>query len=265
MNFKHRESVKPKLLDVPVNQVELRHDRPRRNIDQDVIDRMMLSLSTVGQLQPISVRRHGNRWSLIFVYLRFHAAKQLGWKTIQAMEYGETESAVLVDLAIWAGENQHRSEPELNEMAVTVSRMAGAGMSDSAIALALGKSIDWVACMLNISGDPSARHLIETGMLVDVDGWQAFNQLALSDRMILVDGSEPITRQSCDRTQAESVRIKQVEQKKKKPVLQKPFHVSQRCDSTPDLFVTTGSCNENTKNTNRNGSSFDLFGETGAD
>ncbi len=189
----------PEFLVVPVQKIRLTHDRPRRIMDPDAIEWMKASLATVGQLQPIGVRRHGNGWILIFGHLRLQAAKQIGWKTIQAMEYGETESAVLIDLAIWASENLHRSSPALDEMAITICRLVDAGMSDSVIALALGKSIDWVTGMRDIARDPMARRMIEAGRLVEAEAWPVFMRLSPAGRKKILDSSEPISLRSCDR------------------------------------------------------------------
>ncbi len=188
----------PRLLDVPIQQIKLIHDQPRRSMDPDAIERMKASLATVGQLQPIGVRRHGCGWTLIFGHLRLHAALQLGWKTIQAMEYGEIESAVLIDLAIWANENLHRSAPALDEMAITICRLIDAGMSDSVIALALGKTIDWVTGMRDIARDPMARRLIDIGRLVELEAWLMFMQLSLDDRKKLLDSAESVSLRNCE-------------------------------------------------------------------
>ncbi len=184
---------------VPTQKIRVAHDRPRRILDPEAMERMKTSLATVGQLQPIGVRRHGNGWMLIFGHLRLHAALQLGWKTIQAMEYGETESAVLIDLAIWAGENLHRSPPALDEMAVAICRLVDAGMSDSVIAVALGKSVDWVTGMRDIARNPMARRLIEAGRLVEAEAWPAFMRLSPDERKKFLDSSEPISVRNCDR------------------------------------------------------------------
>ena len=203
LKFKHSESAKPKLQEVLVKQIRLSHDRPRRILDQDAIDGMMISLSTAGQLQAIGVRRHGNGWNLIFGYLRFHAAQQLGWKTIQAMEYPKTGNSELLDMALWASENLHRSAPALDEMAVTVSRLADAGISVSAIATALGKPVGWVSGMFDIARDPLARRMIEVGRLADVEAWSAFIQLAPQFRKALLDSTVAITSKSCEQVQTQ--------------------------------------------------------------
>ncbi len=223
----------PDFLIVPTRDIQLRNVRPRRFLYRDAINRMMLSLSTTGQLQPIGVRRHGNGWILIFGHLRLHAAKQLGWETIQAMEYPETENPELVDLALWAGENLHRLAPALDEMAVTVGRLVDAGMSHSAIAMALGKSVDWVTGMQSITRDSLARNMIEEGLLEDAEAWSAFRKLAPNIQRNVLDSTELITRQSCERAQTKPVRGWL---KKKKPDLQEAFQTPLQSSSTFDLF-----------------------------
>ena len=226
------EQHKNKFRLLEIKRIRLNH-RPHRNLDPEAVDQMKSSLSIAGQLQPIGVRRHDNGWILIFGHLRLQAAQQLGWKTIQAMEYTETESSELVDLVIWANENLHRSAPELDEMAITVSRLVDADMSHSIIALALGKPIDWVVGMLNVVRNPLVRDLIVSGYLVDVEAGLAFLQLAPNIQKTMLDSREPITRELCERAQTMSV---QCRQKKKKPVLQDSFQPLPQSDSTFDLF-----------------------------
>lgn len=201
-DFEDSEPEKPGLLDVPVKLIRLRRDRPRRIFDQATVDRMMASLSMVGQLQPVGVRRNGARWILIFGYLRLYAAKCLGWETVRATEYPESGTP-LIDLALWAGENLHSTPLALDEIAVMVNRLAEGGMSDPVIALALGKPVDWVTVMLSIARDPLARHMIEAGRLAEAEAWQAFIQLAPLHRKSLLDGTETITRKSCEQVQAQ--------------------------------------------------------------
>ncbi len=192
------ETRNAEFLVVPVHKIRLADDQPRRILNPQAMEQIKSSLATAGQLQPIGVRRHGTGWTLIFGHLRLHAALQLGWKTIQAMEYGETESAVLLDLAIWAGENLHRSVPALDEMAVAICRLVDAGMSDSAIALALGKSVDWVIGMRDIARNPMARRLIEAGRLVEAEAWPVFMHLSPGERKKFLDSAEMVSLRSCE-------------------------------------------------------------------
>ena len=188
------EHEKSRMLDIPVRLIQMIHDRPRRILDPEAMERMKSSLATAGQLQPIGVRRHGNAWTLIFGYLRLHAALQLGWKTIRAVEYPEMENQDLLDLALWANQNLHHTAPALDEMANCISKMVDAGMSDSVIALALGKSVDWVIGMRDIARDPMARRLIEIGRLMTVDDWLAFKNFAPNHRLSMLKGNLPVKR-----------------------------------------------------------------------
>lgn len=197
--IQHNRNDKSGLLDVSIQRIRLNHDRPRRILDRDVIERMKLSLVTVGQMQPVGVRRHGNAWLLIFGYLRLRAAQQLGWKTIRATEYPETENQNLVDLALWASQNLHHAAPALDEMAGAVRRLSEAGMSASVIGIALGRTVDWVDGMLAIARDPMARRLIDTGRLVEAEAWLAFMRLSSGDRKKVLDSAEQITVRSCER------------------------------------------------------------------
>jgi ParB family chromosome partitioning protein len=183
-------------LQVTIQHIGIRDDYPRVANDA-VIDRMANSLSMAGQLQPIGVRRAGEGWVLIFGYVRLLAAKRLGWTTIWAVVLPEFKKQEHVDLALWAIENLHHEPPELDELALVVKRMVDAGMSDSVIALALGKNVDWVTGMIDICRNPMARRLIATGRLSELEAWFAFMRLTPSEKKYLLDSTEPITVRNC--------------------------------------------------------------------
>jgi ParB family chromosome partitioning protein len=232
MNYNQPEKAKnADFLIVLVRDIRLIHDRPRRIMDPDAIERMKASMAVVGQLQPIGVRRDGNGWKLIFGYLRLHAAKQLGWKTIQAMEYPEAENTELVDMALWASENLHQSAPELDELSVMVHRLVAAGMSSAVTAQAIGKPLEWVNGMLGIAKDSWARELIKEGRLKDSDAWAEFSQLPASKQKIILKSAEPITRQFCQRVKTMPVEDRPNGRKS----VQKSAQLT-RCDTTKDLF-----------------------------
>jgi len=198
------EREESRMLDIPVRLIQMIHDRPRRILDPEVIERMKSSLATAGQLQPIGVRRHGNAWTLIFGYLRLHAALQLGWPTIRAVEYPEIENHDLLDLALWANQNLHYVAPTLDEIAITVTRLIDARMTPAAIAIAFGQTEEWVTGMASICRNPTARCLIEIGRLSDLEAWHAFMALAPGDRKSLLDSTEPITVKTCAVTKEKS-------------------------------------------------------------
>lgn len=50
------------------------------------IKAMKRSLLKFGQITPIKVRRHGNKWWVVDGAARVAAAKSLGWITVEAVE-----------------------------------------------------------------------------------------------------------------------------------------------------------------------------------
>ena len=189
----------PKLMDVSIQQIRLPQDRPRRVLDQGMVGQMMQSLATVGQMQPVGVRRAGQSvWILVFGYVRFKAASELGWQTIRALEYPAMQNPELIDLALWASQNLHHAAPALDEMTGAVLRLSEAGMAVPAIAMALGRAVDWVQLMLSIARDPLARRLIDSGRLVEAEAWQMFMGFSASERKTFLDSAARISVQNCE-------------------------------------------------------------------
>ena len=250
------EQKKMHLIDVPVPCIFHHREQPRRIVGPEEIQAMMASLTTVGQMQPVGVRRSRNGWILVFGYLRLQAARQLGWKTIRAMEFPECRNSALLDLALWINQNLHQSMPKLDELAMAVNRLADAGMALPAIASALGKPEPWVETMLGIARDPLARGLIETGRLTGVDAWQAFCQMAPATRKTLLDSNEPVSVQRCLLAGQQPV-VKPANTgrpKLVKPVVQANMEF--------DLFGEAGIPTVNASNSHENRSAFDFFQES---
>jgi ParB family chromosome partitioning protein len=199
-----------RLLAAPVEQIFFNHNHPRRIVTKSDIDTMVMSLTIAGQIQPIGIRRIGTGCILIFGQLRLLAARQLGWQTINAIEFPEIANSELFDLVLNVHENLHRTSLELDEIAVAVNTIFQTGMSELHIAQALGKTAVWVAGMLSIACDPVARRIIEAGRLADVDAWLIFKNLVPEYRKMLLDGSEMITLQACAQIQTKPLKSKKL-------------------------------------------------------
>ncbi len=246
---------------IAIQRVGVRHDWPRQ-ADDALIERMARSLSLAGQLQPIGVRRAGQGWILIFGYVRLLAARRLGWKTIWAVVHPEVKKQEQVDLVLWAMDNLHHAAPQLDELAVTIGRLLDAGMSHSAIALALGKSVDWVTGMQSITKDSLARDMIEEGRLAEAEAWSVFIRLAPNIQKIVMESTEPITLKFCERAQTMAVRGWQ---KKRKPILQGSSQAQLQSDSTLDLFSSAVMDDGNTSTFNHTHPTFNCFDESTTD
>lgn len=83
--------------EIPVSKVEPNPYQPRREIDPERVKELAESIRSEGLLQPIVVRKAGERFELIAGERRWRAHQQLGLKSIAArvMEASDSSSAVI--------------------------------------------------------------------------------------------------------------------------------------------------------------------------
>ncbi len=181
---------------IPIDRIRPDKSQPRRDFDAEALDDLAKSMGMVGQLQPIGVRCSGSDWVVVYGERRLRAARQLGWKTINAIAY--ELPAQNMAMVLQACENLHRVDLGLAEYAEVVLRLKEAGMELGGISYALSKPERWVGNLLSIARDPVARELMDEGRLNSADAWERFKGLQPEARKIVLDSTEPITWPRCE-------------------------------------------------------------------
>ena len=181
---------------IQIDRIRPDKSQPRRDFDAEALDDLAKSMGMVGQLQPIGIRRSGSDWVVVYGERRLRAARQLGWKTINAIAY--ELPAQNMAMVLQACENLHRVDLGLAEYAEVVLRLKEAGMELGGISHALSKPERWVGNLLSIARDPVARELMDEGRLNSADAWERFKGLQPEARKIVLDSTEPITWPRCE-------------------------------------------------------------------
>lgn len=135
-----------------VDRIEPHPSQARSQFDQTEIEALAATMAEQGQLQPILLSRHSkvkDRWFIVAGERRWRAAKYNGWTSILAIEYeGNAEVASLI-------ENLQRVDLTPVEEARGLQHLInGNGFTQSAAALALGKSKAEVSATLRILSLP---------------------------------------------------------------------------------------------------------------
>jgi len=129
----------PELEHVPVSLIDPDPGQPRTRFDQEALDGLARSLREVGQLQPILVRRNGDRFRLVAGERRWRAARQLGQKAIAALVLDQGPPAQGGDRLLQLAENLQREDLDPLERARAVAALMEAeGLSQKAVAERLG-------------------------------------------------------------------------------------------------------------------------------
>ncbi len=101
---------------IHVYDIENNPFQPRRDFDQAAIDELCESLGEHGMIQPLVVRRHGERYQLIAGERRLRAAIKAGWQTVPC-QVREADDRQMSEVAIV--ENLQRKDLNALEKAVS--------------------------------------------------------------------------------------------------------------------------------------------------
>jgi ParB family chromosome partitioning protein len=74
-----------KILNLPLDSIEVNPNQPRKQFDEDSIQGLSESIRVDGLLQPVVVRKRGDRYQLVLGERRLKAARLAGVATIPAM------------------------------------------------------------------------------------------------------------------------------------------------------------------------------------
>ncbi len=148
---------------IPVALIDPNPDQPRRLFDPDRLADLAGSISRSGLLQPIVVRRAGDRYELIVGERRWRAAKQAGLAAIPAVV---ADVAAEDRLALAIVENVQREDLNPIELAAAYRSLADAGTTQEEIGRRVGKDRSSVANhlrLLDLSVD--IQEDVETGRI----------------------------------------------------------------------------------------------------
>jgi len=107
VNFPPDKELQRSLYQIDIEHISVNPYQPRTNWDEQELSDLAESIKTNGVIQPIIVRRKGNRYQLIAGERRFRAAKMASLKTIPAIVRSATDEQLL-ELALV--ENIHRTD-----------------------------------------------------------------------------------------------------------------------------------------------------------
>jgi len=118
----------PQMLEIAL--IDPNPDQPRREFDSRALDQLARSIGQHGVLQPVVVRKAGNRYELVMGERRFRASQLAGRKTIPAV-VADVATADRLELAIV--ENVQRQDLNPIELAHAYQALADAGNTQDEI------------------------------------------------------------------------------------------------------------------------------------
>ncbi|MDR1192946.1 MAG: ParB/RepB/Spo0J family partition protein [Peptococcaceae bacterium] len=140
--------------------------QPRKAFDEGQLEEMGKSMREIGVIQPIVVRRSGERYELVAGERRFRAAKLIGMTTIPAVIRNFTDKEMATIALV---ENLQRADLNYFEEAEGFQRLIEEfGMTQEEVAARVGKSQPTVANKLRVLRlDPQVREKIIAGVVTE--------------------------------------------------------------------------------------------------
>ena len=142
------KAAKRQVLDLPVAEIRPNPRQPRRDFPPGELAELALSISQVGVLQPLTVRRTPGGWELIAGERRLRAAQLAGLLRVPCLPMeADSDASALLALV----ENLQRCDLHYLEEAAAISKLITTyGMSQEEAARRLGRSQPAVANKLRL-------------------------------------------------------------------------------------------------------------------
>ena len=152
------------VIDVEISLIDNNPGQPRKNFDPTAIKELATSIKEYGVIQPIILKRNGDRYVIVAGERRFRASKVAGLKSIPAIVREYTENQVK---GIALLENIQREDLNPIETARAMKELLTTyGWTQEVLADKLGKSRPVVANYVRLlSLQPEVIQLIESGKL----------------------------------------------------------------------------------------------------
>ncbi len=154
----------PTLVEIPVAEIVANPHQPRVHFDEETLGELAASIAQIGVLQPVLVRRVGERYQLIAGERRWRAARRAGLPTVPAV-IRITDDVSAVEQALV--ENLHRADlTPLEEASAYQQLIEDFELTHDDVAQRVGKSRSAVTNTLRLLGlPPAVQHLLADGKL----------------------------------------------------------------------------------------------------
>ena len=164
--------------EIPVGQIQPNRVQPRQVFDEDAMAELVHSITEIGVLQPVVVRRHGpEEFELVMGERRWRASQLAGLELVPAI-VRETEDVDMLRDALL--ENLHRSQLNpLEEAAAYAQMLDDFGCTHEELASRIGRSRPQISNTLRLLKlTPAVQRRVAAGVL---SAGHARSLLAISD------------------------------------------------------------------------------------
>ena len=185
LNFTKEKSIN-KVIEVDIKLILPNPHQPRKSFPDNEITALAESISQNGILQPLSVRRYGDKFELIAGERRLRAAKICGFSVVPCIvhEISDRNSAILALV-----ENIQRQDLSFFEEAVAIEKLITYyGMTQEDAASKLGKAQSTIANKLRLLRiTPEERDLIMKFNLTERHARALLKLASPEERLTILD------------------------------------------------------------------------------
>ena len=191
------------VLRIPVDLIEPNPYQPRMNFDSEALEELALSIRTLGLIQPITVRRKGDKYQIISGERRYRASLLAGMDMIPAYIRDASEQGML-EMAIV--ENIQRENLDPIEVALSYQRlMEECSLTQEQMAERVSKIRASVANQLRLLKLPAkVQHDLKVGLV------------SVGHAKVLLGIEDPAVQEAlCDLIVKNGLSVRQLEDKVK--------------------------------------------------
>jgi ParB family chromosome partitioning protein len=155
---------------VPIDRIDGRHDQPRRSMDVDSLEELTQSIRRHGVLQPIRLRRLGDRYEVVAGHRRLAAATRAGLTEMPAVIVEADDRQVFLESLVENIQREDLSPVDRGEALCRLREALGA-RSWNEVAGAIGLSRRHVYHLLNVTQLPEPiREDVRAGLITEKHG-----------------------------------------------------------------------------------------------
>ena len=234
---KGAEELVGNILEISLDDIITNPNQPRTNFDQKALDELSISIKQLGLIQPITVRKNGDKFDLISGERRYRASKQAGLKKLPAFVRLANDQELL-EMALV--ENIQRKDLDPIEIALSFEKLIEEiNITQENLSSRVGKDRSTITNYLRLL---KLSPIIQTGIrdgIISMGHGRALISLEEQEKQLFV--YEKIVREQLSVRQTESFirTFKNPKSKKVSKEKELPNHLKKGLKNFEDYFETT--------------------------
>lgn len=233
---KGAEELVGNILEISLDDIITNPNQPRTNFDQKALDELSISIKQLGLIQPITVRKNGDKFDLISGERRYRASKQAGLKKLPAFVRLANDQELL-EMALV--ENIQRKDLDPIEIALSFEKLIEEiNITQENLSNRVGKDRSTITNYLRLL---KLSPIIQTGIrdgIISMGHGRALISLEEQEKQLFV--YEKIVREQLSVRQTESFirTFKNPKSKKVSKEKELPNHLKKGLKNFEDYFET---------------------------